>query len=106
MNIKTAKAYNVKIYIAGNYDDAVRACRSYVMTGLCVTVERCDYVYTGGLESGVIVGLVNYPRFPSDPDSILSQAKGMAAYLMAELFQTSAMVCDGKETIWMTRREI
>lgn len=106
MNILTEKAYSVKIYLAGDYADAVRACRKYVMCGLCVTVERADYVYTGGMESGVIVGLVNYPRFPSDPLSIMEKAESLAVYLMSELSQTSVMVCDGIDTKWITTRDV
>lgn len=31
---------------------------------LCVTVTATEYAYPGGGENGVIIGLINYPRFP------------------------------------------
>jgi hypothetical protein len=48
--------------------------------GLCVTITPTKFIYTrddvssDGYEDGCEIGLINYPRFPSDPSSILKDA--------------------------------
>lgn len=62
---KTCTSYPVSIFMAGDYNAAREICRAYCdEVGYCVTVTPTSYVYTGGEESGFIVGLINYPRFP------------------------------------------
>lgn len=97
--------YWVRIYVAGDADDARRICREFCETGLCVTVSGTDYIYTNGQEAGVVVGLINYPRFPSTPDAIWNRACGLAESLRAGLFQSSVLVMDADKTLWLTSRE-
>lgn len=55
-------------------DYVKQLCQKHVdKIGLCVTVTETDYIYTNGSEKGVIVGLINYPRFPiaKHKDSII-----------------------------------
>lgn len=42
--------------------------------GLGVTVTDTLFVYTEGNEPGLIIGLINYPRFPSEDYEIRSKA--------------------------------
>jgi hypothetical protein len=42
--------------------------------GLCVSVKSTSCIYTGDSEPGVIVGLINYPRFPSSAKAIKEHA--------------------------------
>lgn len=72
--------------------------------GLCVTINRTDFIYTGGLESGVVVGLINYPRFPASAAEITSTALDLANGLMDALSQFTATVQTPDEAIWITRR--
>lgn len=59
----SAPSCPVSIFIAGDFDEARDLCRAFCdEEGLCVTVTPTTYVYTGGEEDGVIVGLINYPR--------------------------------------------
>ena len=105
MRFKNEKTFRSRIYIAGDYAEAKTLCRKYCMTGLCVTLLKCDFVYTGGAESGVEVGLVNYPRFPSTEDEIRKKSVDLACELIRGLCQTSALVVDDVETTWITTRE-
>lgn len=94
----------IQIFIAGPYLEAVKICRSFCYkVGLCVTVDETEYVYSGGQESGVVIGLRRYPRFP-DTD-IEQHANDLAIELMEELDQTSVMVQGPFETTWFSRRE-
>lgn len=75
MRIEQVESYQSTIFIAGDYAKAVRYCKAHCdRVGLCVTVEKLVFAYTGGAEAGVRIGLINYPRFPSTPAAILDRA--------------------------------
>jgi hypothetical protein len=93
------------IFVAGDLEVAKQVCREYCFAvGLCVTVEPVAYIYTGGEEVGVRVGLINYPRFPSEPDAIRTKAKELAGKLMERLCQHSYTIAGPDETEWFSRR--
>lgn len=77
----------VKIYMAGDISTAQRVCQTYVNeVGLCITIEPTTYVYTGGAEEGFVVGLINYPLFPtSHLDEIVNKAETLAMHLCASM---------------------
>jgi hypothetical protein len=103
--ITTANTVEIKIYIAGDPAIARTICRQYCMdVGLCVTVEDVDYIYTGGAEIGVRVGLINYPRFPASTDDIMMKARELANLLMVGLCQHSYSIVGPTETEWFSRR--
>ena len=105
MNIKTEPTFWAHIYMAGDIDTARCACRQFCRTGLCVTVTPTDYIYTGGAESGFVIGLINYPRFPSTPDEIIARATDLATLLLDHCCQDSYTIMTPDKTIWMTTRE-
>lgn len=105
MNIQTAPTFTATIYIAGDLDQARQACREFCLSGLCVTVEPTEFIYTGGAEVGVRVGLLNYPRFPAEPDTIRDKAFALADLLRDRLCQHSWLVVTPTETVWNSRRE-
>jgi len=103
---KSSVTTGVKIYIAGNYADAQRVCREFCFKyGACVTVTPTEYVYTGGQEAGVIVGFINYPRFPKSLDEIQDQAQELAKELCHQLYQKSYTIEGPNETVWFSNRE-
>ncbi|MEP3669952.1 MAG: hypothetical protein ABJN42_24850 [Roseibium sp.] len=102
---KTCKANTHKIWIAGDYDDAVRACRDFTMCGACVAVQKADYVYTMGMEAGVCVTLINYPRVPLEDDVLKSFAIQIGHHLCRALHQGSFTVEGPEEMTWFSRRE-
>jgi hypothetical protein len=82
--------------------DAEVICREYVdPAGLCVTLMPTRYVYTGGVEDGCAVGLINYPRFPSDRDRIRLHALGLARKLLKGLEQYKVSVVFPDETVML-----
>lgn len=97
--------YNVDIFIAGDLHTARHAIRKFCLEGLCVSITATDFAYTCGLESGVKVGLVNYPRFPNIPEKIQATAERLAMFLMNELVQSSALVITPDNSVWLTTRE-
>ena len=109
MDAKTREiaTYIVRIYVAGDLGSAKdhlrRACYP-PNQGLCVTVEPTSFIYTGGEETGVVVGLVNYPRYPSTPTELFRRAVVLAKELIARLCQWSALVVASDRTLWITTR--
>lgn len=101
----TCPTIRYDIFIAGDIGQAKQACREYCFAdGLCVTVEPVTYIYTGGEEAGVRVGLINYPRFPTTREQLLSRARGLADLLMKCLCQHSYSIVGPDETEWFSRR--
>ncbi len=105
LTIKTAPSFVFAIYMAGDIDQAKQICREYCFKiGLCVTIEPITYIYTGGEESGFRVGLINYPRFPSEPQEIKEKVNHLAMILMEKLCQHSYSFVGPIETVWVSRR--
>jgi len=101
-----APSYPVSIFVAGNVWEAETICRDYCdAVGFCVTVTETNYCYTDGEEAGVIVGLINYPRFPAEPAAILVKAEALALRLIEGLHQQSATVQAPDRTLWISFRE-
>lgn len=105
MRMNFSKSNTYKIWIAGDYQDALRAIREFCEDGACFAVQPVDYVYTGGMESGVCVTRINYPRFPADDEKISEQMNRLAEHLRDQLFQDSYSIEGPKETVWFSRRE-
>ena len=105
--IKQARSFPVTIYIAGNYAKAIEIVQEYCDTeGYCVTIKPTLYVYKNGKEQGVEVGLINYPRFLSDPATIVSKAIAIANLLRKKLDQESFSIQTPHETIWHSYRTL
>lgn len=105
MKIVAVPSYPVSIFMAGAFDDAERICRAYCdESGFCVTVTPTNYIYTGGEEDGFIVGLINYPRFPREPEQIWARAEELAAMLCLNLEQQSYTIQAPDKTVWISHR--
>lgn len=105
MNIETVPTYWARIYIAGDLATIKQVCREQCMAvGLCVTVEPTTYIYTGGEESGAVIGLINYPRFPATPEEIYSKARELGELLMVRCCQHSFSIMAPDNTVWFSRR--
>lgn len=105
MTAAVAATIRFDIFMAGDIAQAKQVCREYCMdVGLCVHVEAVDYIYVGGEEAGFKVGLINYPRFPSDEAAIEQQATNLANKLMDRLCQHSFSLVGPSQTQWFSRR--
>ena len=103
---KMADAYKVEIFIGGDYMLAVGLCADFCnREGLCVTVDKTVYVYTGGVCDGVKIGLINYARFPKSKDIIWRTACALAIQLKRGLGQGSYTVQDNMTSLFVTDRD-
>lgn len=104
--VKHSRSFPVSIYIAGSYLKALKIAQEYCdSVGYCVTVESNFYVYKDGKEAGVRVGLINYPRFPSDPATIVAKATELAERLRIGLKQESYSIETPHDTMWYSYRK-
>ncbi len=109
--MKTAAAYSVNIFIAGDLAMIEQTCRNYCLKAFCVTVTPTNYIFTGGAEPGAIIGLINYARFPSDNPpagaSILeARAMELAYLLMTQCCQRSCSVVTPTQSIYLENEAI
>lgn len=105
MITRKCPSFPVSIFMAGEIGDALKYCQLYCNDiGLCVAVMQATYVYTGGAETGFVVGLINYPRFPSGGDAITQRAIDLGHELMRQTGQQSFSVQTPFETHWFSRR--
>lgn len=101
-----ALSFPVSIFIAGRACGIEGQCRTYAdEVGFCVTATPTTFIYTGGEEEGYIIGLINYPRFPSDPETIWGHAETLAARLCAEAGQQSYTIQAPDKTVWFSHRQ-
>jgi len=106
MNQKLIKTYWSRIYIAGDFDKARDICRSFCYDkGLCVNITKNNYIYTGGEEQGVIVEIINYPRFPSYKEDIDAITYELGIKLRQELCQNSLTIINPDTTYWISNRD-
>lgn len=101
-----AKSHIATIFIAGDLWKIQDACRRFCLSGLCVTLTPTSFVFTGGQEDGAIIGLINYPRFPSTPEDISKSAKQLAINLMSECCQRSCTIVCGDVSEYLENKDI
>jgi hypothetical protein len=70
-----------------------------------VTVTPTTYVYRGGEEAGLIVGAINYARFPAPLARAEATMRFLADRLMVDLYQQSYTITTPEKSIWVSRRD-
>jgi hypothetical protein len=106
MQSANATTYTAQIYIGGDLQTAREFCREFTFeVGECVTVEPVEFIFTGGAETGVRIGFINYPRFPRTPGEIFTRASQLAEILLHAMCQHSYSIVTSDTTIWFSRRE-
>ncbi len=106
MRSETCPTVAISIFIAGDVDQAKQVCREICLGGgLCVTVTPTTYIYNGGEEAGVCVGIINYPRFPLSEPELVGRARDLGAKLVERLCQHSYSIVTPDKTEWYSRRE-
>ncbi len=88
-------------------------CRRFVNKhGICVTVTPTHFVYGSptpdeikGDELGVVVGLINYPRFPTSPEIIREIATELAKSLKSKFCQKRVSIVCSDQTIMLEEHE-
>lgn len=96
---ESVPSHTLTIYIAGDVDSARQVLNVMAHErGMCVTVTPTKFIYSGGSEDGMAIGIINYPRFPTTPESLDAFAEDIVECLMPLLNQRSASVVGPKIT--------
>lgn len=102
---KVCDSFYATIHMAGPADLAKHLIQKWALKGACVQVTECDYIYTGGRESGFTARFINYPRFPKENQKVLDDAIELGKLLVTELAQTSFSVETPDKTYMFSTRE-
>ena len=106
LKILTEPTVEIRVYLAGDLATIERCAREYCMdVGFCVTVTTTKFIYKGGEETGVCLGVVNYPRFPSDLTTLHNKAMDLTVKCMEAACQWTALIVAPEITHWLTRRK-
>lgn len=106
MKTEVAPTFAVRLYLSGPIEVAKQIVRADVLeAGLCVTIEPTLFIYTGGEESGYVVGLLNYPRFPTTTEALTERARSLMQKLLDGTHQHSALMVTPDGSVWITKRE-
>jgi hypothetical protein len=105
--MQTTNTFTATIYIGSKegydgkshtYQEAKQILQNYcnnVPYGL--TLKSIEFIYKDGSESGFEIGLINYPRFPSNPEEITKKAIEIAEIFKKEFNQYRiSIVCSDK----------
>lgn len=86
--MKSVETITAKIYLGlregytneiHSIDELKNLLQKYVNEkSYCVTITKTNFIYKNGGEKGAIIGLINYPRFPSTKKEIKRKAEEIA----------------------------
>ena len=109
------KTFEIKIYVGlrEGYTNIVHPieeveaiCQKYCNEiGLCVTVTPTKFIYKDGCEKGAVIGLINYPRFPSTEKEILERAEEIAGYCLHQFKQNRISIISTTGTYMIDKKD-
>jgi 6-pyruvoyl-tetrahydropterin synthase len=89
-----------------DYDEIKELCQRYCNdVSFCVTITETEFIYKNGNERGFIIGIINYPRFPSTPKQLTKQAIAIAKILGKKLNQERVSVICSDKTYTIEKSE-
>ena len=121
MTVKSLSAFWANIYVGlketRKYDPSVRdlpwpishtladvkaICQKYCdEKGFCVSVTETEFVYTNGNEPGAIVGIISYPRFPSNNGDLRDRALELGEILRKACGQYKVSIVMPSEVVML-----
>jgi|AGFS01.1.fsa_nt_gi hypothetical protein len=97
----TVPTFYANLHIAGNFDVCQQECNRITYEfGFCFQVSKVEYIYTGGQESGMLIRVINYPRFPRDPEEITKLCTQFGFRLAEKLCQKSFTLETSTDTMY------
>jgi|SRR5690348_13181163 len=105
--MNTIDTFTANIYVGAKegYDGKIHTYQEahYILQEYCndiklaVTLSETRFIYVDGYEYGFVIGLINYPRFPSTPQEITTRALEIAQIFLKEFNQNRiSIVCSDK----------
>jgi len=105
--MKIEKTFTANIYVGfregygdqlHTYNEAEQILQEYCDSiSYCVSMTPTEFIYNGANEEGIIIGLINYPRFPSAREDIVNKAFAIAEIFLEKFNQNRiSIVCSDK----------
>jgi hypothetical protein len=115
--MRIEKSFNVQIWVGlketyndekiHTIDDVYKICDDFVNDIKdCVSVTETSFRYVDGFEKGVVVGYIQYPRFPRSFEEIEDRALELAKRLMTELNQYRVTVTTPRESFMLENENV
>jgi hypothetical protein len=114
--MRTVDSFNIQIFCGlkegysgktHDIEDVERLMQKFVDAKKeCVTITATKFVYTDGNEPGVIVGLINYPRFPKFQHTLKERAFEIAKILMVTFKQNRVTVTMPNESFMLEQDDV
>jgi len=111
MNKTQVKTFTATIYVGSRvgYGDEIlhqseieNWLQSYCDSeGLGVSITPTKFIYSDGNEPGFIVGIINYPRFPSEKEELRTLSLKIAEELRILMKQLRVTVVFPDETVML-----
>ena len=95
--------YSDELYTIKDVEDLVDGFVNEIKD--CVTITPTQFRYVDGHEPGVIVGYINYPRFPQPEEELKRRAIELAELLMCGLGQNRVSITTPKATIMLSMED-
>lgn len=93
------------VYVGGDMAVSEMVCKRLTFPkGLCVTLEPTRYIYAGGVEDGVKIGLIQYPPFPEDEEVLLEKAIKVGQEVAEANYQWSYSIITPTKNYFFSRR--
>jgi hypothetical protein len=113
--VKTIDTFIAIIYIGSKerdssiihtYQEARNILQDYCnKISYCVTLKPIEFIYKDGNENGFEVGLINYPRFPSNQEEITKRAIEIAEIFKNKFNQYKISVVCSDKTYMIEQKE-
>lgn len=105
--MKTVPSFNIQIWIGlregytdkvHNIEEVYEECQKICNFGNCVTVTPTRFIYKDGWEDGVIIGLINYPRFPKEKQRLIYDSWEISNRLQEKFNQIRVSITTPEKT--------
>lgn len=113
--MRTCKNYEVKIWLGHRYGYGDIFAQPFEIDKViqewcnekkqCVSVTDTKFIYVDGNEPGIIIGFINYPRFPYEKQEILDRALELGEILRTKFGQYRVSVSTPEMTYLLEDEE-
>lgn len=105
--MKTVPSFNIQIWLGlregytdkvHSIDEVYEECQKICAIGICVTITPTRFIYKDGWEDGVVIGLINYPRFPKEKQRLIYDSWEIANRLQERFKQIRLSITTPEKT--------
>jgi hypothetical protein len=106
--MKTETSFNIQIWlglrevytdVVHSIDEVYDICQKLCNARkACFTITPTRFIYVDGWEDGVVIGLINYPRFPKEKQRLIYDSWEIAGELQEHFKQIRVSITTPEKT--------